>query len=465
MGRKPLGDVVVLLPGITGSVLRRNGKKVWAFSGGAIVKALFSFGGSIRSLKLDGDPPEVDDLGDGVTADEIMPDIHMIPGLWKIDGYTAVARWIQQEFEADPGRNFFELPYDWRRDNRVAARKLARRSHDWLKQWRESSGNADAKLILVGHSMGGLVSRYFIECMDGWRDTRMLLTFGTPYRGSLNSLGFLANGFKKSLGPITLADLSTMLRSFTSVYQLLPIYRCYDPGDGKPVRVTEAPIPNVDTARAKAARAFHDEIADAVKAHEKDDAYLEGRYDLRPVVGTFQPTMHSARAAGDGVEMLATLEGKDLDGDGTVPRPSATPIELKREAGAMFSAERHASLQNTQPVLVQLAGLLSGIGVDLPGFRAGARIAFDLEDAYPAGQPVAVRARPESEGAGELTVAVRRVGRRGPPAARVAMRASSEGWYAAEVPPLEEGAYRATVAGAGLEPVNDVFAVIGEREG
>jgi pimeloyl-ACP methyl ester carboxylesterase len=39
------------------------------------------------------------------------------------------------------------------------------------------------KLILVGHSMGGLVARYFLECLEGWRDTRRLVTFGTPYRG------------------------------------------------------------------------------------------------------------------------------------------------------------------------------------------------------------------------------------------------------------------------------------------
>jgi triacylglycerol esterase/lipase EstA (alpha/beta hydrolase family) len=58
----------------------------------------------------------------------------------------------------------------------------------WLKAWRESSGNKDAKLILVGHSMGGVISRYYLECLDGWRDTRTLVTFGTPYRGSLKAI-------------------------------------------------------------------------------------------------------------------------------------------------------------------------------------------------------------------------------------------------------------------------------------
>jgi hypothetical protein len=33
--------------------------------------------------------------------------------------------------------------------------------------------------------MGGLVARHYLEVFDGWRDTRMLVTFGTPYRGSV----------------------------------------------------------------------------------------------------------------------------------------------------------------------------------------------------------------------------------------------------------------------------------------
>ena len=95
------------------------------------------------------------------------------------------------------GQNWFDFPYDWRRDNRVAARHLAERAPAWLHAWRKQSGNKDAKLVLVGHSMGGLVARHYLEVLGGWRDARMLVTFGTPYRGSLNALDFLCNGFKK----------------------------------------------------------------------------------------------------------------------------------------------------------------------------------------------------------------------------------------------------------------------------
>ncbi|WP_454131014.1 esterase/lipase family protein [Kitasatospora aureofaciens] len=97
-----------------------------------------------------------------------------------------------------PGANFLEFPYDWRLDNRIAARRLTETVERALHEWRQHTGNPAAKVIFLAHSMGGLVAaRYYLEALEGWRDCRALFTFGTPYRGSLNPLGFLANGYKK----------------------------------------------------------------------------------------------------------------------------------------------------------------------------------------------------------------------------------------------------------------------------
>ena len=87
-----MGDVVILLPGILGSVLTRDGKDVWAPSAGAVGRALWSLGRSMRTLQLEDDPPERDELGDGVVASRLVPDVHLIPGLWGIDGYSGISR-------------------------------------------------------------------------------------------------------------------------------------------------------------------------------------------------------------------------------------------------------------------------------------------------------------------------------------------------------------------------------------
>jgi len=451
---RPMADVVVLLPGITGSVLRDSaGRDVWAPTAGAAARALVTLGRSIGSLELR-DP----DADDGVTAPLMVPDLHLIPGLWKIDGYSKLSAYVQREFAVTPGRNFFQFPYDWRRDNRVAARRLKEQASRWLQDWRQES--PEAKLILVGHSMGGLVARYFLECLDGWRDTRRLVTFGTPYRGSLNALNFLVHGMQKHLGPIPVADLSRLLRSFPSIYQLLPIYPCVDPGDGQLMRVSEAAgLPHVDPERARAADGFHREIEQAVTAHLDDEEYRRGRYTIHPIVGTFQATLLSARESGAAVELLGTYPGFEPDGDGTVPRVSATPIEFPHEEGAMFAAERHGSLQHNDGVLAQLAGLLSE--QDTSAVRAGAGAGLELDDAFGPGEPVGFRYRAADPMA--PLIAVITEAEKGTEVARLDLGAAGD-WRDGELAPPLPGAYRLTLAGEGVEPVTDTFVVIGEQD-
>ena len=201
----PFPDVVVVLPGISGSVLTKDGKEVWGTSSGAIWHAVSSGGDSIKALALTApDDPTLDDLGDGVTATRLIQDLHIIPGLWKIDGYSGMIARLQSGLGLEIGKNLLEFPYDWRRDNSASARRLQRLGRQWLNDWRQASGNHQAKLIFVAHSMGGLVARYFLEVLGGWKDARALISFGTPYRGSLNALGYLANGFAKGIGPLSI---------------------------------------------------------------------------------------------------------------------------------------------------------------------------------------------------------------------------------------------------------------------
>src|SRR5262245_14389444 len=118
-------DVVVLLPGISGSALAKNGREIWGLSTGALWGAASSLGDTMRQLTLQNDDPSVDDLGDGVVATRLIPDLHIIPGLWKIDGYSKTkASLLQRVAGLEENKNYFDFPYDWRRDNRVSARRL-----------------------------------------------------------------------------------------------------------------------------------------------------------------------------------------------------------------------------------------------------------------------------------------------------------------------------------------------------
>ena len=74
-------DLVVVLPGILGSTLRRDGRLVWAPSAGSALRAIATFGASLRRLEL---PAGIGDQhpGDGVEPAALMPDLHVLPGIW-----------------------------------------------------------------------------------------------------------------------------------------------------------------------------------------------------------------------------------------------------------------------------------------------------------------------------------------------------------------------------------------------
>jgi pimeloyl-ACP methyl ester carboxylesterase len=397
--------MIVLLPGITGSVLQKDGKDVWAISGQATWRVLSSLGSSLQQLRLEGD-----EVGDSVTATRIMPDAHLIPGLVKIDGYTAISTMIRHTFDVVPGSrqtshpaNFIEFPYDWRLDNRVNAQQLKALIDKQLHIWRQYSHNPTAGVIFVAHSMGGLVARYYLEVLEGWRTCRALITFGTPYRGSPSALNFLANGYKKLF-----VDLTEAMRSFPSVYQLLPIYKALRVGVDY-LRVAEVEnVPGIDPRLAKDALAFHREIEDKITEHRRGDQdYLEHGYVILPVVGTRQPTLQSAILADGRVnvssEVPSWMDPILGDGDGTVPRASAIPIELSNAFRNSFAPERHGSLQCNQSILNDLQGRLEQMQVQgLAEIRgpieslAAAEtpaIALELDDLYLSGEPILLRAQ------------------------------------------------------------------------
>ena len=132
----------------------------------------------------------------------------------------------------------------------------------------------------------------------------------------------------------------------------------------------------------------------------------------------------------------------------------------------MYVSERHASLQNSDPVLVQLTGVMSGLSINFAAFRGAfptISLALDLDDAYGVDEPVSFSVEPEDLPAEPLTAIVADVGT-GSEVSRQTLR-PDEGRYRGELSPLPAGVYRLTVVGGGaVEPVSDLFAVIPEAE-
>ena len=424
MAKHRMRDVVVVLPGITGSALSEvNGARttpIWNLSGGAMWQFLRSRGGSLETLRVDTHDPRHAPPSGCIVATGLVAGFHGVFGLTKIDGYGEMLDEINRRFDLTVGRwddnkpaNLLPFPYDWRLSNRVAAAALNTVLTTKLRAWRDAIDEPDAKVIVVAHSMGGLVARYWLEVLGGWKQCRALVTFGTPFQGSVDAVGYVANGYKKAF-----VNLTDVLRSCPSVYELLPVYRVirHDGGWHVPVDVA---IPCAVDDYVKAAAEFHNEIIRAHSENLKDPAYLADRYAVLPYVGVHQTTNQSARLDGNKLVIGRALpEWIDTDlegGDGTVPRASATPEEIDLNPfAATFLGEQHGSLQNNAHALddlierirqSQVKAIREVQGSWKPRLRS---IDMVVDDLVLVGEPVTIEARGVStDGAATLDFGLR----------------------------------------------------------
>jgi hypothetical protein len=459
-GAPAIEDVVVVVPGILGTELYREGKPVWALSAGGLWGALKTFGGSVKQLTLPADIGD-DDPGDGVEPRGLMPDLHGIPGIGPHSGgYSDLTRWLGGNLglhvggDDEPG-NLVEFGYDWRLSNRYNSARLGEVAKDALKRWRDA-GHREARLVFFCHSMGGLIARHFLEVGGGAEHTRALVTVGTPHRGSLKALDNLVNGRSLGIGPLRF-DVGSLARSFPSAHQLLPTYRCLEEDSGRR-GLGEVDVPGLEAHRVDDALAFHEEIETAAKRNGPPE------YKFRITVGTRQPTTATARVVDDGVEPLLTIDGNDERGDGTVSRFASIPLDIAPDdLSQLSSSKRHGWLQQSRGVLDDFYGILTARTVvymsDVPKPEDSPGI--ELPEVLEPGEPLqitATSADPEllmfaevsSSEQGSL-----------PPAK--ALRNLGGGRYAVELRPLPEGAYTVTVRGkpgtVSFEPIVDGLLV------
>lgn len=410
MVQKPvLRDLLIFLPGIMGSVLRQGSQRLWDCSGIALSQYLLDrfsgrFGERLDVLAVVDDDWERP-LDDGVVAEELIPDVHHIPKIGSHAGYSPVLRAIRDSFAfVEEGSlhnprseaNFFPFPYDWRRDNRATAKALAAFIAEQLPRYREASGNSNAGVILVAHSMGGLAARYYVECLEGWKTTRALITVGTPHRGSVEALLAICNGVL----PNPWVDFSAVARNFTSLYQLLPLYPCIVAGGQASYLTEHEGLPYLDHGRVKAARAFHEQLFEAAPRNRRQ---REEQVLVTSWVGVHQDTVQSVHLD-DGVirGSFALPPGIEATsgGDGVVPRLSAIPADLSPQQArdfTRFAAEYHGWLTNADMTLTPLIEHLTDIvgpnyqgKLGAQGRPDGVALGMFVEPVVPYGEPVVV---------------------------------------------------------------------------
>lgn len=188
---------VVVVPGIMGSELWLGQEKVWPN-----VRTLFT---NPDLLTLTEDSP--------LEARGLVSEVVVVPNFIKMERYGRLSEYLQESLNYERGKDLIEFAYDWRRDLRESAKRLAETIDNW---------DVEAPITIIAHSMGSLVSRYYIEKLGGRSKIGRLLVIGGPHAGAPSMLTQLAT--KVAFLPFGLLGdrLRNIVASFYSAYCLLP---------------------------------------------------------------------------------------------------------------------------------------------------------------------------------------------------------------------------------------------------
>ncbi|MEO5761462.1 MAG: hypothetical protein ABIR28_04035 [Vicinamibacteria bacterium] len=214
----------VILPGILGSRLERpDGSEAWLNVGNV-------FGH--HDLRL---PPVLPLTAsrDALKPFGLIGVDTVIPRLFGFTEYADLLGLLQEagfhrneRANKKPGAVFHVFTYDWRRDIVESAKRLG----EYLDALADARGDKDAHFNVVGHSMGGLVARYYLRYGDaepggpvtwaGARRIAQLVVVATPNLGSIFSLDAALNGNPVGMSNTTLA--ARVIAHMPAIYQLMP---------------------------------------------------------------------------------------------------------------------------------------------------------------------------------------------------------------------------------------------------
>jgi pimeloyl-ACP methyl ester carboxylesterase len=401
-------DFIVVLPGIGGSVLTSTAGPVWEPTLG-MAGALLARHGEVLE-RIAGDPNLLadNDYDDGIRATRLIETPVTLPGLTKLNHYKKLRQAITRSFDVTPSdptsdgapANYFEFPYDWRRDNRRSAALLAELVNRELPKWNATLPYGNAKVVFVCHSMGGLVAKYYLDVLDGWRSCRALITFGTPFRGSVKALDLLANGYRKC--GIHVQAMSRLIAGFPSVHQLLPRYPVVWTTKGQlPLRPAEL-THDVGGLRPDLAKSAYEDF------HRRMDSSGHSTR-IWAVVGYGQETCQSALLQGTTLRTSTDWHTTNPNqqslgtGDGTVPAVSAIPVELSDTGPRNWVNSTHSSMVSADPGLTHLIQSLAVFDAGLKDLQqpissapdghtppAGPALDVGTQDVYQAGDHIQI---------------------------------------------------------------------------
>jgi hypothetical protein len=387
MGEMPTApvcrDAVIVIPGIMGSQLVdvETGDVLWGLSSLGYLR-FWASGDGLGRLQLT--DQEREGKADRIKATQLLRFPAVSPIFGGFEPYTRLVATIRHALVHPDA--ICEFAYDWRLPVAFNAARLGDAVEEHLRRWRmHRMGSKDAKVVLVAHSLGGLVARYFTGLIGGAQVVRQTVTLGTPFFGAVKA-AYLLNAGQGAPVPLPRIRLRELAHTLPGIHDLLPSYRCVDDAGGRRLTPTDVADLGGDAELAQASFAMQRTLANL------------GTDTLRTVVGIDQPTMQSLRLVrGVVVPQRHLAEAgvrTDHRGDGTVYVEAA----LGGVEPVSYLPQSHAGLSRAPEAIAAVVAVLTrqrlgpplgntGVGLEVPdlaivGERCNARITVP-DDAVP----------------------------------------------------------------------------------
>jgi pimeloyl-ACP methyl ester carboxylesterase len=333
--------VAILIPGIMGSVLKLGDEVIWP---GPPESLIFPYTQMAELMRED------------------LVAVDCIRTFSFTDQYQALIDDLTACGFSENAHTLVVAAYDWRKDNAFAAQKLA----DHIDAARNRHGDS-VKIILVAHSMGGLVSRYYLESgqfnnRPGFAKVTQLITLGTPHNGAALALAMVLGQQKRLFLSKDQVLQATSDPRYPAAYQLLP-------KRGEPFTWEGDVGSNLMDIYDEQVANRLGLVADNMRAAERFRAGLDlGRRPANVRYFAFSGTQQSTTThvlirAAAGTRLAAhPIEDED-GGDGTVPTWSAFLPELERQfvGGDHGTIYKDNGLRHVLGRLLGKPGTLAGI--------------------------------------------------------------------------------------------------------
>jgi pSer/pThr/pTyr-binding forkhead associated (FHA) protein len=228
---------VIFVPGLMGSELWLGSELIWPR-----VRYLFT-------------RPEIYSLPDfrPFQVGGIVHEVVIVPNLVKQDQYNLLGDYIEEGLGYERDKDFIEFGYDWRQDVRHSARLLAERIDNW---------GVTPPITIIGHSLGTLVTRYYVEKLGGADKVERIILLGGPHSG----VPFAITSLYSKVGILPFGLMGERLReviaTFPTAYQILPTYNCVFDQNNQPINLLkdESWLPEEQRPLLRLAREFRREL-------------------------------------------------------------------------------------------------------------------------------------------------------------------------------------------------------------